>query len=64
MTARGVELQDIWRTVGSWTAAEQAEADALKSAWAWIKAVRAASDTLEAMVPIPVDYTSDSYWPA
>jgi hypothetical protein len=32
MTARGVELQDLWRAVGSWTAAEQAEADTLKAA--------------------------------
>jgi hypothetical protein len=64
MVARGVELQDIWRTVGSWTAAEQAEADALKASWSWIKSVRAASDAIEAMAPIPADYTADSYWPA
>lgn len=63
MTARGVELQDIWRRTGSWTEQEQAEADALQAAWAWIKAVRSASDVLEAMSPIPGDYTDDKRWP-
>jgi hypothetical protein len=32
--------------------------------WAWIKSVRAASDAIEAMSPIPHDYASDQYWPA
>jgi hypothetical protein len=64
LTARGVELQDIWRLNGAWTAQEQAEADALNAVWAWIKSVRAASDAIEAMSPIPHDYASDQYWPA
>lgn len=64
MTARGVELQDVWRRVGSWTTGEQSEADALASAWGWIKAVRAASDVIEAMQPIPADYADNSRWPA
>jgi hypothetical protein len=29
-----------------------------------IKAVRVASDVLEAMDPIPTDYAADGYWPA
>jgi len=62
MTARGVELQDIWRRNGQWTAEEQGEADALAAAWAWIKGIRAKSDALEAMSPIPTDYTADQYW--
>lgn len=64
MTARGVELQDVWRRVGSWTTGEQSEADALAAAWDWIKAVRAASDAIEAMQPIPADYADNSRWPA
>jgi len=62
--ARSVELQDIWRTAGGWTKAEAAEADAIKSIWAWVKSVRSASDALEAMTPIPSDYTDNKYWPA
>lgn len=62
MTARGVELQDIWRRVGSWTAQEQADSEALTAAWAWINGIRDKSDALEAMIPIPIDYTSDQYW--
>lgn len=63
MVARGVELQDIWRLNGVWTAQEQAEATALKSVWTWIKSVRTASDTLEAMIPIPLNYENDVHWP-
>lgn len=63
MTARGVELQDIWRRVGSWTEGEQAEADALTGAWAWIKAVRSASDEIEALEAVPVDFDADKRWP-
>jgi hypothetical protein len=62
MTARGVKL--LRKGEPNWTAAEQAEAVALDVAWLWIMSVRAASDALEAMVPIPVDYIADSYWPA
>lgn len=63
MTARGVELQDAWRQNGTWTAAEEAEAATMQSAWAWIKAVRAASDAIESMTPIPSDYNASSRWP-
>ena len=48
MTARGVELQDLWRRHGEWTDAEAAEAAALQAAWDWIKTVRRHSDALEA----------------
>lgn len=64
MTARGVELQDIWRRAGSWSPEEQAEADALAGEWAWIKDVRAASDAIEALGEIPIDYDADERWPA
>lgn len=64
MVARGVELQEIWRQSAAWTAEEQAEANALAAARGWIKAVRAASDLLELMNPIPGDFNNDRHWPA
>lgn len=64
MVARGVELQEIWRQSGAWTAEEQAEANALAAAWGWIKAVRAASDLIELLSPIPADFAADNRWPA
>lgn len=64
MTARGVELQDVWRREGKWDAAETDEADALAAAWTWIKAVRSRSGEIEAMNPIPVDFAADARWPA
>ncbi len=63
MIARGLELQDVWRRNGSWSAGEQAESDALAAAWAWIKLVRAASDGIEAINPVPDDYAHDGRWP-
>lgn len=61
MTARGVELQDIWRRKGVWTTEDQVEADQLQAAWDWIKATRAASDVLER--DRPADFTADKWWP-
>ena len=48
----------------SLTAAELAEEQAINLAWAWIKAVRSASDAIEAMPTIPADYAADARWPA
>jgi hypothetical protein len=62
MTARAVELVKTLAT-GTLTADEQTELAALESAWAWIKSVRASSNTLEVMSPIPADYTADQRWP-
>jgi hypothetical protein len=45
------------------TSEETAEEVALREAWDWVKAVRAASNTIEAMNPIPQDYTADARWP-
>lgn len=45
------------------TAEEAAEEVALRQAWDWVKAVRAASNTIEAMDPIPQDYAADARWP-
>ena len=46
------------------TSEELAEEQAINLAWAWIKAVRAASDSIELINPIPSDYASDARWPA
>lgn len=61
MTARGVELQDIWRLGGTWTTEETAEFDNLKAVWSWIIEVRTASDELE--VSLPDNFTADVHWP-
>ena len=64
MTARGVELIGIRVVAGAWSPEEAAEAKALGAAWDWIKAVRAASDALEAGAPTPADFADDKHWPA
>lgn len=47
----------------AWTSAEaQAWADG-EAIWTRIEAIRAASNQIEAMDPIPDDFTADSYWP-
>lgn len=48
----------------NWTTGEQAAWDAGEALWAHIAAIRAASDVLEALDPIPNDYTADRYWSA
>ena len=64
LTARGTELtMKLLRQGGSLTAEEEAEVDAGQAIWDEIKAIRAASNVIEAMDPIPTDYTDDSYWP-
>ena len=63
MTARAGELIKLMVVKGSLTEAEQAEVAALEAAWAWIKAVRARSDEIEAIDPIPADFAADSRWP-
>jgi hypothetical protein len=64
MTARGVDLLSRRLVAGAWTEAEAAEASALQAAWDWIRAVRAASDALEALGPIPAGFADDIHWPA
>lgn len=44
------------------TDAEMADERAIGAAWAWIKAIRARSDDIEAMEPIPADYIDDAMW--
>lgn len=64
MTARGVELTRKLAQGDAWTEAEEADAEALQDAWGWIRSVRTASDAIEAMTPIPLDFCDDSRWPA
>lgn len=61
MIARGVELVRVGES--NWTDVQQAEVNAMDAIWATIKDIREASDALETMDPIPVDYADDSRWP-
>lgn len=45
------------------TEMESQELQAINQAWEWIKAVRACSDEIEAMNPIPDDFASNARWP-
>lgn len=60
MIARAVELLQVGQA--NWSPEEQAEAAALNAAWAWIKAVRAKSNEIELLNPLPEDVTHDSWW--
>ena len=63
LTARAAELAMKVAAGGTLTAAEQGEWDAGQVIWDKIKAVRAASDTIEAMSPIPRDFRARAEWP-
>lgn len=70
-TARGTELVRKIAEGSTWTAEEQAEADAIDAAWAWVKSARSASDDLEAAVATMTDeerravnIADDVHWPA
>lgn len=58
---RANELNAI-RHEREWTAEESAEATSLTSMAAAIKAIRAISNEIEAITPIPYDYASDLRW--
>jgi hypothetical protein len=61
---RATELNDI-RHDRVLTAEEQVEADALRALASAIKSIRAKSNEIEAMDPIPDDYaTNETYWSA
>jgi hypothetical protein len=46
----------------NWTPEERAAWDEGEALWNEIAAIRAASDVIEAMDPIPHDYTADARW--
>jgi len=60
LTAQAAQLAK--KGEANWTPEEQAAWDAGEALWNQIAAIRAKSDLLEAMNPIPVDYTLDTYW--
>lgn len=61
LTARAAELAAILAE-RSWTNEERAEWGDGQAIWDQIKAIRAASNEIEAMDPIPVDFREDRYW--
>jgi len=60
---RANELNDKRVSGGTLTAEEEAEATALRNLAIAIKAIRRASNAVELLDPIPLDYTADGYWP-
>ena len=46
------------------TAEEEREADTLRAMADLVKSIRAASDVIETMSPIPADFTDNRHWPA
>lgn len=61
LTAQASILAEKGRA--NWTAQELAAWEAGEAVWAQVEAIRAASDALEAMDPLPTDYADDTYWP-
>lgn len=61
LTAQAAVLAEKGRA--NWTPEETAAWDAGSAIWARIAAIRAASDDIEAIDPIPSDFTDNSYWP-
>jgi hypothetical protein len=49
--------------VSLWPPEEQARAAATLTVWVQIEAIRAASNLIEAMNPVPNDFRDDKYWP-
>jgi hypothetical protein len=48
----------------NWTPEELAAWEAGAALWSQVEVIRAASDVIEAMNPIPQDYRDDKYWTA
>lgn len=62
MNEARLELMESRIENGSLTTAELAVLSVLKENWAMIKAVRAASNVLEATDPIPLNYRDNIHW--
>ena len=60
MLARSAELLRIGEP--NWTQEQRDEVLAIELIWETIQMIRAKSDIIEAMDPIPPDYTDDKYW--
>ena len=61
LTAQATQL--LHKGTANWTPEDQAAWDAGNAIWGQVAAIRAASDQIEAMDPIPTDFMDDSYWP-
>lgn len=62
LTARAAELAK--KGEADWTQAEADEWAAGQALWDQVKAIRAKSDAIEALDPIPADFADDSHWPS
>ena len=60
LLARSTELAKIGEQ--NWSEAEREEVALIESVWDKVKHIRAKSDELEVMNPIPDDYQDDKYW--
>ncbi|RYG84111.1 MAG: hypothetical protein EON59_13490 [Alphaproteobacteria bacterium] len=61
--AAGLEAMMTYGTdPAAWPPEVQAVNNQAQAAWAAIKAIRAKSDEIEAMAPIPADFRDDGYW--
>ena len=60
LTAQAAILAEKGRA--SWTADEFAAWNAGKAIWDQIAAIRSRSDAIEALDPIPADFTDDQHW--
>ena len=60
---RAAELINIKAEGRALTAEQEAETAALQALADAIKAIRAASNVIEAMDPIPADFAADARWP-
>ena len=47
---------------GTLTSEQEAERTVMEAIWTTIQGIRSKSDEIEAMSPIPYDFTDDSYW--
>jgi len=59
---RASEITNKLALTGSITPEEVAESEILRGLATSIKAIREKSDVIEAMSPIPLDFSQDSYW--
>ncbi len=62
LTAEGVELLSKLADGQTLTAQEQTARTKNLAMWAQVKAIRTKSNELEAMDPVPDDFTDDKYW--
>lgn len=60
--ATDLTFTKIIQAGGTLTAEQEAARSDMEAVWTTIQGIRAKSDEIEAMSPIPQDFASDSYW--